>query len=339
MNKYPYIIAEAGVNHNGSLDAALRLVDIARVAGADCIKFQAYTADDLVIRKAPKAEYQKDSGDESLYEMLLKYELKQEDFQEINNYCLQRNIDFLITPFSPKWVDIFYNMGVKMLKVSSGDLRSKSLLKKIGMTGLPVILSTGMSVMDEIRDAINILRNSGCRNLSLLHCVSLYPTPLDKINLFSINALKKEFCVPVGLSDHTSEVVTGKLAVVAGAVILEKHFTINKKDKGPDHKMSLSPHELKKYIEGAREVVKICGNEDKKILKEEIEVKKVSQLSLVAARLIKKGEIICSDALSEKRPSTGISPMEIDNIIGKIAIKDIKNNEILTYGHFKKVMS
>ena len=332
----PYIIAEAGVNHNGEMSAALRLVDIARIAGADCVKFQAYTADELSTRYAPKAAYQKECGEESQYEMLLKYELKEEDFKVIKDYCKGRAIDFLITPFSPRWVKIFYDMGVNMLKISSGSINSLALLKEIGMTGLPVILSTGMSTIKEIRDAILVLKESGCNDLSLLHCVSLYPTPIEKANLFVINLLKKEFNLPVGFSDHTKETITGQLAIASGATILEKHFMSDKNQYGPDHKASLSPHGLKEYVEGVRKAVKICGTGIKEISKEELQVKEAVQSSLVAKKFIKKGDKITAEMLTEKRPFIGISPMEINNIIGKTVIKDIILDKVLTYDCFKK---
>jgi len=336
FNICPYIIAEAGVNHNGEVSAALRLVDIARIAGADCVKFQAFTADELSIRGEFKAEYQKECGKESQYEMLLKYELKEEDFKEINSYCKSRAIDFLITPFSPRWVEIFYNMGVNALKISSGSISSLILLKEAGMTGLPLILSTGMSTIKEIRDAIYVLKDSGCKDLSILHCVSLYPTPIDKANLFVINFLKREFNLPVGFSDHTEEIITGQLAMAAGATILEKHFTSDKKQAGPDHKTSLSPHGLKEYIEGVRKTAKICGTGVKEISQEELQLKKVVQSSLVAKKCIKRGDKIKEEMLTEKRPSTGISPMEIDEIIGMTVIKDIKIDEILKYEYLSE---
>jgi len=336
LNNNPYIIAEAGVNHNGEISASLRLVDIARAAGADCIKFQAFSAEELTIKNSPKAEYQKIYDNEkNQQDMLLKYELKENELKEIKQYCDSKNIDFLVTPFSSKWVKILYNLDIKMFKISSGSIGSLELLKEIGRTGLPVILSTGMSVVNEIRSAIDILKDNGCKELSLLHCVSLYPVHIEKINLFSIQFLKDEFNLPVGFSDHTREIETGGLAVAAGAGILEKHFTINNKLKGPDHQMSLLPNELKDYIEKARRISIICGKKEKRPLEEELEMKRVVQTSIVAKRFIKKNEKILKNMLTEKRPGTGISSLYIDNIIGRIANKDIELDEILTYGDLK----
>ncbi len=336
LHNYLYIIAEAGVNHNGEVSAALRLVDVARMAGADCVKFQAYTADDLVIKTADKAEYQKQCGEESQHDMLSRYELTEDDFKEINGYCRQKNIDFLVTPFSPMWVKIFYDMGVKVLKISSGSVTSRDLLMEVGKTGLPVILSTGMSAMWEIEAAISILNHSGCKDLSLLHCVSLYPTPIEQVNLFNIRALKKRFGVPVGFSDHTTDILTGQLAVAAGATILEKHFTIDKNQKGPDHKISLMPYELKEYIKKVRRTETICGTEIRKISEEELKIKEIVQSSLVAKGFIKKGQMILKNMLTEKRPSTGISPMDISSVIGRIATKDIEIDEVIKYEYLSE---
>ncbi len=335
LKNKPYIIAEAGVNHNGEISASLRLVDISRAAGADCIKFQAFSAEELTIKNSPKAEYQKIYDNEKKQQdMLLKYELKENELKEIKQYCDSKNIDFLVTPFSPKWVKVLYNLDIKMFKISSGSIKSLELLKEIGRTGLPVILSTGMSIINEIREAISILRDNGCKDLSLLHCVSLYPVHIEKINLFSIQFLKDEFNLPVGFSDHTREIETGGLAVAAGADILEKHFTIDNKLKGPDHQMSLLPNELKDYIKKARRVSMICGEKNKQPLKEELEMKGIVQTSIIAKRFIKKNEKILKNMLTEKRPGTGISPLYIDNIIGKIMNKDIEADEILNYEDF-----
>jgi len=195
-------------------------------------------------------------------------------------------------------------------------------------------LSTGMSNLEDIEKAVEILRINGCKDLSILHCVSLYPTPIEKVNLFSMHVLKEIFKVPVGFSDHTIGTRVAPLAIAAGATILEKHFTINKTLDGPDHKISLNPHELKIYIKKSRKACIICGNKEKKILEEEMDIKRMVQGSLVAKKFIKEGQIIFKHMLIEKRPSTGISPMEAHNIIGKIATRDIKADEILTYEHF-----
>ncbi len=324
-NNVPYIIAEAGVNHNGSLQTAFEMIEVAYNAGADCIKFQAFSADELVIRK-----------EKSQYEMLSKLELSEEDFKKIFCRCINMQLDFLATPFSPKWVRILYGMGVKGFKISSGSITSLKLLKEIGETKLPVFLSTGMSKIEEIRNAVVVLKDHGCNYLYLLHCVSLYPTPIDKVNLFAMHTLKKEFNVPVGFSDHTTDTISGALAVAAGADIIEKHFTLDRGMEGPDHKISLVPSELREYISEARRAYVMCGQGGKDISSEELDMKKVVQSSLVARRLIKQGESISEEMLIEKRPATGISPMDLDKVIGKIVIRDIEKDEVLKYEYFKQ---
>jgi len=321
-----YIIAEAGVNHNGSLQTAFELIEAACDAGADCIKFQAFSADELVIKK-----------EESQYDMLSKLELSEEDLYYISIYCKYKQIDFLVTPFSTRWVRVLYYMGVNGFKISSGSITHLELLKEVGRTKLPVILSTGMSNVDDIKKAVSALTDNGCVHLAILHCISLYPTPVDKINLFAMNVLKKEFFdIYVGLSDHTTDVSMGGLAVAAGAEIIEKHFTLDKDMEGPDHRMSLSPGELKIYIEEARRVEKICGCEDKEMLPEEEKIKEMVRCSLVAKMFIPKRSYITEEMLTEKRPATGISPMDINNVVGKITTKNIEKDEVLKYEYLSE---
>ena len=334
---FPYIIAEAGVNHDGKLSEAFRMVDIAKESGADCIKFQGYSASELAVKSCEKPEYQKISGtkEENQYDMLLKYELKEDDFKKIKNYCQSKDIDFLLTPFSVNWVKRACNIGVDILKVSSGSVDALPLLEEMGKTNLPVILSTGMSNMKEISKAIATLKTFGCEKLALLHCVSLYPTKIEQINLFAMHILEREFNVRVGFSDHTPDINTGELAVAAGATILEKHFTINQKLPGPDHLLSLSPEDLKEYVRRSRRAAIICGEEKKEPLMEEFAVKKLVQTSLVTTRFIKKGEIIIKDMLTDKRPASGISPENINTVIGKKSIQDILEDEIIDYKYLE----
>jgi len=338
LNKSFYIIVEAGVNHDGFLSKAFELVDIAKESGADCIKFQGFSASELAIKSCEKPEYQKRCGtkEENQYDMLLKYELKEDEFKQIKEYCFEKEIDFLITPFSVNWVKKSYDMGVDMLKISSGSVDSLPLLAEMGKTHLPVILSTGMSSINEISVAVETLKYYGCRDLAILHCVSLYPAKIEQINLFSMHVLKEKFNTRIGLSDHTPDVFTGELAIAAGATILEKHFTIDQKAKGPDHLLSLSPEGLKEYIECARRAIRICGEERKEPLIEEFAVKKLVQTSLVSSRFIKKGEIFVKDMIVDKRPATGISPDKIDTILGRRANKDILEDVIIDYKDLTK---
>jgi len=332
-----YVIAEAGVNHNGSWETSFEMIEVAKNAGADCIKFQAFDAEELVTKDAPKADYQQILKKESQYGMLKKLELSKEDFRKISNKCKLLKIDLLVTPFSEKWVKILCELGVKGFKISSGSINFLDLLTEVGKTGLPVILSTGMSTMEEIRRAINVLEKNGCGPLTLLHCVSLYPVPFEKINLFAMHALKEEFGFPVGFSDHSEILISDRvasLAVAAGAEVIERHFTLDRRMQGPDHKSSVNPCELGRYINAIRKVQIACGKKQKEISKEELKMKLVVRGSLVAKDDIKAGQIIFKSMLAEKRPGTGISPMEAHNIIGRQAIVNIKADDILKYEYF-----
>ena len=329
--KYPYIIAEAGVNHNGRLATALELVKAAHGAGADCIKFQAFTAEELVVKNAEKAQYQKRSGPkgESQYDMLQRLELKEFEFAAIKKHCDELEIDFLITPFSPRWVRVFYETGVAAFKTGSGNLNDTALLEAIGQTHLPVIISTGMSKLNEVDKTITILRKSGSEHLSVLHCVSLYPTRLEQANLNAVKTIAEHTHLPTGFSDHTEELITGALAVAAGAVILEKHFTLDKKMEGPDHKMSLVPEELTEYIRLARQAEKACGDGQKKLLTAEEKMKETVRMSVVAAIFIKAGTKITRKMITIKRPGTGIPAERIDVVINTTAACDMEPDHII----------
>ena len=329
--KCPYIIAEAGVNHNGQLATALELVKAAREAGADCIKFQAFTAEELVVRNAEKAQYQKRSGPkgESQYDMLKRLELKESEFAAIKKYCDELGINFLVTPFSPRWVRVFYEMGVTAFKIGSGNLNDLLLLEAIGQTHLPAILSTGMSELNEVDKALVILRESGSEHLAVLHCVSLYPTQLEQSNLNAVKTLAEHTHLPAGFSDHTEEFITGALAVAAGAVILEKHFTLDKKMEGPDHRMSLVPEELTEYIRLARRAEQACGDGQKKPLIAEEKMKKTVRMSVVTATFIKAGTKITPEMITIKRPGTGIPAEQIGIVINATATCDIEPGHII----------
>ena len=329
-----YVIAEAGVNHNGRLDSALLMVAAAKEAGADCVKFQAFGADELAVKEAVKAPYQKLSGDagESQYEMLRRCELGVEDFRVIKDHCEKCRIDFLATPFSCGWVEVLSELGVGALKVGSGNLGQEDLLAAIGSTHLPVIVSSGMSELTDVSRAIGFLRESGCGKLTLLHCVSMYPTPLEQVNLGAIRMLEGTFGAMVsrfGLSDHTEEVITGALAVAAGATVLEKHFTLDRSLEGPDHKMSLGPEALGEYIGQVRLAVAACGNGQKEILPEERLNKEAVGMSVVAAKCIQAGSIISIDMLTCKRPGTGIPAHKIGEVVGAVAQCDLKIDQVL----------
>ena len=328
----PYIIAEAGVNHNGQLATALELVKAAREAGADCVKFQAFTAGELVVKNTEKAQYQKRSGPkgETQYDMLRRLELKESEFAAIKKHCDKLEIDFLVTPFSPRWVRVLYEMEVTAFKIGSGNLNDIALLEAIGQTHLPAIISTGMSELSEVDKALAILRESGSERLAVLHCVSLYPTQLEQVNLNAIKSLAEHTHLPAGFSDHTEELITGALAVAAGAVILEKHFTLDKKMEGPDHKMSLVPEELAEYIRLARRAGHACGDGQKKPLIAEEKMKETIRMSVVTATFIKAGTKITPEMITIKRPGTGIPAEQIDVVINATATRDIEPGYIIS---------
>ncbi len=334
---FPYIIAEAGVNHNGKLEMALSLVDAAVAAGADCVKFQAFTASDLVTPEAQKADYQKRCGEkgETQLEMLRRYELSEGEFRRVKEYCDERGIDFLITPFSPLWVEYFLEIGVSAFKLGSGNLGAPLLLDAIGRTRMPVIVSSGMADLKEVDQTLERLRRGGASDFAMMHCVSLYPTRLDQINLFAIRTLAQYTRLPVGLSDHTEEVFTGALGVAAGAELLEKHMTLDKGLDGPDHKMSLTPEQMRDYVRMAREAARACGTGLKEPLPDEIAIKEKVRMSLVAAVSIPAGTRITREMLNEKRPGSGISALHLDRILGCVARRNIVKNALLQVEDFE----
>lgn len=326
----PYVIAEAGVNHNGSLAMAFELIEQAASVGADCVKFQAFSASELVTADAAKAAYQKNQSDpqQSQYEMLRQLELGATEFARLADYCRVCDIDFMVTPFSIGWARKLLDFGINCFKVSSGHLTAVDFLRELSGLGLPVILSTGMGNMSEVAIAVKALGDVAGR-LALLHCVSLYPTPVDKLNLRAMSALKKEFGFPVGLSDHTTELYTGALATAAGAVIIEKHITLDNNLPGPDHAASLAPNAFAEYVGQIRRAGTIMGDGVKQPVAEEYEIRNVARLSLAAACDIKPGTIITEPMLTAKRPGTGISPADKYIIIGHKAVSDIKRGQLI----------
>ena len=327
----PYIIAEVGVNHNGQLSLALEMAQAAKEAGADCVKLQAFSASELTTRNAAKAEYQQRCGDsgEGQYEMLSRYELSDNDFCTLKQRCDALGIGFLVTPFSTRWVDTLVKLGVSAIKVGSGNIGSGGLLNAIGRTGLPLVVSTGMCDMAEVDSTLTRLRGADCGDIALLHCVSLYPTPLAQANLLAIRTLHEHTGLPTGFSDHTQEVFTGALAVAMGAVILEKHFTMDKQMEGPDHKASLEPAELAQYVELAHKAAVACGSGRKEPLAEELSVKRLVRLSVVSAQNIKAGTVITPEMITMKRPGTGITADQLALVIGAKARRDIAADEVV----------
>lgn len=334
-HEYPvFIIAEAGVNHNGSLKLAKKLVDVAVEAGADAVKFQTFKTDRLVIRDSPKAAYQQETtGSEgSQYQMLKQLELGRADHLELIKYCRQKNIMFLSTPFDFESADLLDEIGVPVFKVGSGDLTNLPLLEHIALKGKPMIVSTGMSGLSEVEAAVNIITGTGNKDLILLHCVSNYPADFKDVNLRAMSTLKKAFGVPVGYSDHTPGIEVSIAAVALGARVIEKHFTLDKSMEGPDHRASLDPAELKQLVQSIRNVEKALGDGIKRCQNSEQDVRKVARKSLVARRKIKAGEQLTLENVTIKRPETGIKPGKLNSLIGKArAKKDIEFDTVIRW--------
>lgn len=325
------IIAEAGVNHNGDIRLAKALIDAATNAGADVVKFQTFAAEEIVSKAARKADYQaRETGQqESQYEMLKRLELSHEDFVELKEYCQQAGIMFLSTPFDLDSIGFLDSLGMPFWKVPSGEITNLPYLVKIAKTGRDVVLSTGMSDMGEIRQAVSILYNGGAGQISLLHCNTEYPTPMQDVNLNAMLTLNKEFILPVGYSDHTQGIEIPIAAVALGATIIEKHFTLDKSMAGPDHKASLEPAELKAMVAAVRNVEQALGSGVKAPSPSESKNMAIARKSIVAKRDIVKGELLSEDNLSVKRPGNGISPMRWFEVLGKPSPKDFEEDELI----------
>lgn len=328
-----FVIAEAGVNHNGDADLAKKLIDAAAEAGADAVKFQTFHTDRIVICDAEKAEYQKQTttSSESQYDMLKKLELPDSVFIELAKYADRKGIIFLSTPFDEESVDLLDHIGILAFKIPSGEITNFPLLKKIGAKKKPIILSTGMASMGEIEEALRYLRKHGARDIILLHCTTSYPAPVRSVNLRVLNTLRQAFQVPVGYSDHTTGITVSIAAVALGAQVIEKHFTLDRSLPGPDHKASLEPEELTAMVEAIRVVENALGNGIKSPSPEEDAIKKVARKSIVAQRDIGAGELLGEGALTVKRPGTGIEPKYTESLKQRKAKKKILKNQMITW--------
>ena len=333
MTKRILIIAEAGVNHNGDLALARKLIDVAAAAGADLVKFQTFSADRLVTRTAAKADYQTMTTDskESQHEMLRRLELTTEMHKELIAHCAARGIGFFSTGFDIESVDLLVELGQDRFKIPSGEITNLPYLRHIGRMGKPVILSTGMAEMDEIQAAIDALEEAGTSraNVTVLHCTTEYPTPMAEVNLRAMLSIQKAFGVEVGYSDHTRGIEVAIAAVALGASVIEKHFTLDRNLPGPDHKASLEPEELKAMVAGIRNIEIALGDGIKRLTPSEAGNRPLARKSLVARLPIKAGEILSSLNVTTKRPGTGISPMRWGEMIGKPAKRDYKEDELI----------
>lgn len=325
-----YIIAEAGVNHNGSLDLACRLVDAAKAAGADCIKFQTFRAQNLVSRNAGKADYQKDTtGDGSQADMLTKLELSYDAFSRLKQYCEEVGITFLSTPFDLESAAFLDQLGVPFWKIPSGEVTNLPYLEALAKTGRPVVMSTGMCEMDEIEAALRVLREHETSDIRLLHCNTEYPTPFADVNLRAMETMRDAFGVEVGYSDHTKGIEVPIAAAALGATIIEKHFTLDRNMDGPDHKASLEPEELAAMVSAIRNIEQALGSGEKTASPSERKNIAVARKSIVAKRSIKAGERLTEDNLTVKRPGSGVSPMRWRDVLGTAAIRDFEEDEMI----------
>lgn len=332
-----YIIAEAGVNHNGSIDLAKQLIEKAKLAGCDCIKFQTFNADKIVTKSAKKAEYQEKNleNNDTQYEMLKKLELSYEEFEELKAYSQSLQIDFLSTPFDEDAVELLENLNVAVYKIPSGEITNKPLIQTISSKNKKIILSTGMSTINEVKEAIAWIEETGNKDIILLHCTSNYPTPYEEVNMRAMLTLKDTFGYPIGYSDHTQGIEIPIMAAAMGATVIEKHFTLDKNMEGPDHKASLEPKELETMVKMIRNIESAFGTGEKVPTASEMKTKEVARKSLVLATDKKKGEILKEEDIVIKRPGTGMEPKYIEFVIGKEILVDLKKDEVLKNEYIK----
>ena len=324
-----FIIAEAGVNHNGDIEIAKKMIDAASAAGADAVKFQTFKAERIVSINAPKAEYQIENTNntESQYQMLKKLEIDKETHLELMEYCKEKNIMFLSTPFDVDSVHMLVELGIEIIKIPSGEITNLPYLREVARQKKKVILSTGMSNMQEVKEAVDILRQNGSEDITVLHCNTQYPTPMEDVNLRAMISMREELELPVGYSDHTQGIEVPIAAAAMGATVVEKHFTLDKTMDGPDHKASLEPEELRKMVKSIRNIEKALGDGIKTISESEKDNLPIVRKSIVAACRIEKGELFTEENLTVKRPGNGISPMKWDEIIGKVSDKTYEVDE------------
>jgi len=328
-----FIIAEAGVNHDGSIDNAYRLIDAAVEAGADAIKFQTFKAESLVLKNVDKANYQKQTTNESesQFEMIKRLELSVDAHKKLIKYCNDKNILFMSSPFDHDSIDLLDELGLKIFKIPSGEITNLPYLRHIGLLAKQVILSTGMSTLQEVGDALTILIDTGTKkeDITVLHANTMYPTPMEDVNLNAILTIQKEFDVDVGYSDHTLGIEVDIAAAAMGVSVIEKHLTLDNNMDGPDHKASLEPKDFIAMVSAIRNIEKALGNYEKKPSPSESINMDVVRKSIVANQVIKKGDVLSDNNITTKRPGTGISPMEWDKVIGTLAAKNYKIDDLI----------
>lgn len=327
-----FIIAEAGINHNGSLETAKRLADAAKESKADCVKYQTFVPHNLVTDTAEMADYQKDNigKNASQLKMLQDVSLSFDEFREVKRYCDEIGILFASTPFDFESIKFLTELKLPFWKIPSGEITNYPYLKMIALTGKPVILSTGMSTLDEIEEAKELLEKYGTQEITLLHCTTEYPAPIEEINLKAIKSMSERFQLPIGYSDHTEGILAPVLAVGIGATVIEKHFTLDRTMEGPDHKASLEPDELSEMVKQIRRAEQmISGSGIKERAKSEEKNIAIARKSIVAKTVIKQGELFSENNLTTKRPGTGMNPMKWKHVIGQRAKRDFKPDEFI----------
>ena len=328
------VIAEAGVNHNGSIELAKQLIDAAADAGVDYVKFQTFKAENLVVKTAKKAEYQQKNmpgSNNSQYIMLKKLELNKEQHLEIIDYCNTKKVKFLSTAFDLESIELLSSLNLGLWKIPSGEITNYPYLKRIARENKQVFLSTGMSTMKEIKMAVDVLVKYGTnkQQITVLHCNTQYPTPIEDVNLLAMQTIAREIGVKVGYSDHTLGIEVPVAAVALGATVIEKHITLNRNMEGPDHKASLEPNELKAMVSAIRNIEKALGSPEKTVTVSECKNINIARKSIVAAKFIVKGQTFTEENITVKRPGNGISPMRWDEIIGKTALRNFEADEII----------
>ena len=335
-NQHTFIIAEAGVNHNGSLEMAHQLVGVAVQAGADAVKFQTFKAEKVISPQAPKADYQKGTTDpdESQLDMVKRLELSFDAFRELYAYCQQQGILFMSTPFDEESADFLADLGVAVFKIASGELTNLPFLAHVARKGKPMIVSTGMARLGEVETAVNAIEKVGNRDFVLLHCVSNYPAEPADINLRAMQTMATAFGVPVGYSDHTLGIEVALAAVALGACVIEKHFTLDRSLPGPDHRASLEPNELAELVRGIRTVEAALGHGRKEPAASEANTAAVARRSLVAARDIPAGVVLTEEMIASRRPGTGLPPAMAEYIIGRHTRANISAGTIIEFGMF-----
>jgi N,N'-diacetyllegionaminate synthase len=328
---HTFVIAEVGVNHNGSVDIAKKMIDTAKACGVDAVKFQTFVSENLVSRFAEKAEYQKETTgkDESQLAMIKKLELSYDDFRDLKSYAKSVGLEFMSTPFDHESIDFLAELGMDIFKIPSGEITNLPYLMKIAELKRRVVLSTGMSTLPEIKEAIDILKKYGAADITLLHCNTAYPTPYRDVNLNAMKTLRDSFGLPVGYSDHTKGIEVPIAAAALGAVVIEKHFTLDRNMEGPDHKASLEPDELKQMVTSIRNIEDALGSYEKRLTESETGNRDIARKSIVAKCDIKAGAILSEDNITVKRPGNGISPMKWFEVLGKKAPRDFEYDELI----------